>query len=233
MARFNANEVDNYSSGNGNGGYFKIEKDMGVKRIRFMYNNVDEIEGMSVHKVKVNDKDRYVNCLREYNEPVDNCPFCREHKKLEARLIMPVYNIDEDAVQIWDRGKSMFQKVIGQCTRYSNEKIDIVNNIFEIERHGKEGDKKTTYEIYHVDRDDTAIEDLPEAPNILGGFVLDKSAEDMEYYNENDEFPPVEDEEEEKPAVRRRDSRQPSRDSRDSGRRTPARSSRRNNNDDF
>lgn len=239
MARFNANDVDNYSSGNTNG-YFKIEKDMEVKRIRFMYNKVDEIEGMSVHKVKINDKDRYVNCLREYKDPIDKCPFCAEHIKLEARLIMPVYNIEEDEVQIWDRGKSMFQKVIGQCTRYSNDDIDIVNNVFEVERHGKANDKKTTYELYQVDRDDTSIEDLPEAPQILGGFVLDKSADDMEYYLENDEFPPTDDDEEDKP-VRRRDSRESRRDSRessrrdsrDSGRRTPARSSRRSNEDKF
>jgi len=227
MARFRADEVENYG-GQGGGGFFGIANDKEVKRVRFMYNTVDDIEGMSVHRVKVGDKERYVNCLRKYNQPVDDCPFCREHMTPQARLFVPVYNIEEDASQIWDRGKTMFQKVTSQCSRYSNKDTDIVNNIFEIERNGKPKDKKTQYEIYWVEKDDTTMEDLPEAPKILGGFVLDKSADDMEYYLENGEFPPTEDDaEDDEPPVRRRD-RDSRPASRDTGRRTPARSSRRN-----
>lgn len=237
MARFGASDYENYG-GQGGGGFFSIQNDMEVKRVRFMYETVDDIEGMSVHKVKVvgkngQEKDRYVNCLREYNQPIDDCPFCRARKATQARLFIPVYNIDEDAVQIWDRGKTMFQTLMSACKRYSNEKAHICNNIFEIERHGKPKDTSTTYGIFQVEKDDTELEDLPEMPKILGGIVLDKSADDMEYYLENEEFPPTDDEEEEAP-VRRRDSRSGSRESseRRPERRTPARSSRRSNNDE-
>ena len=225
MAVFKSGEEKNYG-GQGGGGFFSINNDKEVKQVRFLYNTVDDIEGMSVHKVEVNGKERYVNCLREYNQPVDDCPFCREHKPVQARLFVPVYNVDEDAVQIWDRGKTMFQKMTSFCSRYSNEKTHIVNNLCEVERNGKPKDKKTTYEIYYVDRDDTELEDLPDAPKILGGFVLDKTADDMEYYLENNEFPPTEEDgEEEEAPIRRRESRTASRDT---GRRTPARSGRRN-----
>lgn len=242
MATFRADEVDNYGNQGGGGGFFSITNDRGKKRVRFLYNTTDEIEGMSVHKVKVPNKDgqlkdRYVNCLREYDQPIEDCPFCREHKKTEARIFIPIYNIEEDSVQVWDRGKSMFQTLMGQCSRYSNKDTDIVNNIFEIERMGKPKDKKTQYQIYYIEKDDTTLEDLPEAPQILGKIVLDKTADDMEYYLENEEFPPTEDDEEEEdePPVRRRDSREredshKERDDsrRDTRRRTPARSSRRN-----
>ena len=233
MARFGAGDADKYG-GQGGGGFFSIQNDKEVKKVRFMYETTDDIEGMSVHKVKVpdkngNEKDRYVNCLREYNQPVDDCPFCRERMKTQARLFIPVYNIDEDSVQIWDRGKTMFQPLLSQCTRYSNEKTHIVNNIFEIERQGKPKDKETQYGIFQVAKDDTELEDLPEAPKILGGFVLDKSADDMEYYLENHEFPPLDDEEPDEAPIRRRDSRSGSREAseRRPERRTPARSSRR------
>lgn len=233
MARFGAGDADKYG-GQGGGGFFSIQNDKEVKQVRFMYETTDDIEGMSVHKVKVtdkngNEKDRYVNCLREYNQPVDDCPFCRERMNTQARLFIPVYNIDEDSVQIWDRGKTMFQTLLSQCTRYSNEKTHIVNNIFEIERQGKPKDKKTQYGIFQVDKDDTELADLPEAPKILGGFVLDKSADDMEYYLENHEFPPTDDEETDEAPIRRRDSRSGSREAseRRPERRTPARSSRR------
>lgn len=231
MARFSADQADNYG-GDGGSGFFSIKNDKETKQVRFMYNNVDDIEGMSVHKVPVGDgdKERYVNCLREYNDPVDACPFCRDKKPVYAKLFIPVYNVDEETVQIWDRGKKMFQKMTSLCSRYAT-KGDLVNNVFDIERNGKPKDTKTTYEIYQVDRDNTQLEDLPDVPQILGGLVLDKTAEDMEYYLENDDFPPTDDEDEEEKPVRRRDAkperREESRESRSATRRTPANRGRR------
>lgn len=206
MARFHADEAKNYG-GQGGGGFFSIADDKEVKQVRFMYNTVDDIEGLSVHKVEIDGKDRYVNCLREYNDPVDACPFCREKMAVQARLFIPVYNIDEEAVQLWDRGKSMFGKMTTICSRYATDR-NIVNNIFDIERNGKPKDQKTTYEIFYVDHDNTEIEDLGEVPQVLGTLVLDKTVDDMEYFLEEGEFPPTEDDEpEEEAPVRRRESR--------------------------
>lgn len=224
MARFNANDADKYG-GQGGGGFFSIDKDKGVKQVRFLYETVDDITGMSVHKIKLKNKDgdvkdRYVNCLREYSDPMDKCPFCQEKKPTQARLLIPVYCIDDDEVQIWDRGKTMFQKLISVCERATRNGSSIVNHIFEVERNGKPKDKKTTYEIYDVDEDDTQLSDF-ELPEIFGrkGLVLDKTAEEMEYFLDTDEFPPVEDdedeEEDEKPVRRRESSRRPERAKRD------------------
>lgn len=223
MARFNANDADKYG-GQGGGGFFSIDKDKGVKQVRFLYETVDDITGMSVHKIKLKNKDgdvkdRYVNCLREYSDPMDKCPFCQEKKPTQARLLIPVYCIDDDEVQIWDRGKTMFQKLISVCERATRNGSSIVNHIFEVERNGKPKDKKTTYEIYDVDEDDTQLSDF-ELPEIFGrkGLVLDKTAEEMEYFLDTDEFPPVDDEDEEedeKPVRRRESSRRPERAKRD------------------
>ena len=228
MARFNASDYEKYG-GQGGGGFFGIANDGDIKQVRFMYETTDDIIGMSVHRVEVNGKERYVNCLRAYNDPMDNCPFCRERMTPQARLFIPVYNIEEDVAQIWDRGKTMFQSLMSQCKRCSNEKHHIVNTIFEIERNGKPKDPKTTYGLFPVDKDETELADLPDAPKILGGFVLDKTAEEMDYYLENKEFPPTEDEEQsDEPPVRRRESRDREEPRRDNRRRTPARSGRRN-----
>ena len=230
MARFNASESAHYG-GQGGTGFFGISNDKEVKQVRFMYDSVDDVEGMSVHKVKVDDRDRYVNCLRAYNEPVDSCPFCKGHIPVQARLFIPVYNVDEDAVQIWDRGKSMFEKITGLCARYGT-KTSFVSNIFDVERHGKAGDKKTTYEIYLNQTDDTQLTDLPDVPDVLGGLVMDKSAEDMEYYLSEHEFPPTGDDNDvEEEPIRRRPQATATRNT-DSGRRTPANSGRRRSNDE-
>lgn len=218
--KFVAEDADKYG-GQGGGGFFSISGDGESKQVRLMYNKAEDVEGMSVHKVDIGGKDRYVNCLRNYDDPLEVCPFCREKKAVQARLFIPVYNIEEDSIQIWDRGKTMFSKIMGLFGRYAT-KGNLVNNIFEIERHGKANDQKTTYEIYPLEKDDTEIEDLGELPEILGRTVLDKTSEDMEYYLETGEFPPEEDEEDAEPK-RRTESRRESTREREPMRRTPAR----------
>lgn len=220
MARFRHDEADHYG-GQGGTGYFSLKNDKDVAQVRFMYNDVDDVEGYAVHQVEIDGKKRWVNCLREYNQPVDACPFCRAKMFTSAKLFVPLYNIDQDKVQVWERGKKFISKISSICARYPN----VVSHIFEIERNGQKGDTSTTYEIYEIDRDDTKMEDLPEASDPLGTIILDKSADDMEFYLENEYFPPEDDE----APVRRRASKSEEdvpfdggRTERRSTRRTPA-----------
>ena len=221
MAKFTADNVDKYG-GQGGGGYFSLKNDKDVATVRFMYNDINDVEGYAVHRIEVDGKNRYVNCIRDYDQPVDQCPFCRERMPQYAKLFIPLYNEDEQKVQVWERGKKFFQKISSICSRYPQ----LVSHTFEIERNGKAGDQQTTYEIYETGKDKTSLTDLPEVPDVLGGVVLDKTAEDMEYFLETGEFPPEEDtvksrrreaERDEEEAPVRRSS------SRSTGRRTPAR----------
>lgn len=227
MARFNAGDADKYG-GNGGGGYFSLKNDRDIATVRFLYNSADDVEGYAVHEVEIDGKKRYVNCLREYNQPIDDCPFCKARKFQVAKLWIPLYNEDEDKVQVWERGKKFFNKLSSVLSRCDADPI--CSQTFEIERNGKPKDTQTTYEIYQTkDKpDDTVLDDF-DMPNILGGIVLDKSAEDMEFYLEEGYFPPEddepvrrrgssrrdEDEEDERPARRESSSRR-------SGRRTPS-----------
>ena len=188
MGRFNASEVDHYG-GQGGAGYFSLKNDKDVARVRFMYESVDDIEGYAVHEVEIDGRKRYVNCLRDYNEPLDKCPFCAAHKPQNAKLFIPLYNVDTGRVQIWERGKKFFGKISGMCSRYQN----LVSHEFDIERNGKAGSTQTSYEIYEVGQDNTTLADLPELPPIIGGVVMDKSADDMNYYLQEGQFPPVDD----------------------------------------
>ena len=154
------------------------------------------MEGISVHKVKLPGSkwDRYVNCLREYNDPMDKCPFCKAGIRTEARLFVPMYNVDDDQVQLWDKGKTMFSKMSSLCSRYASNGKKLVNSIFEIERNGKPNDTNTTYEIYYVESDDTTLEDLPQPKPVCGPdkcLVLEKTAEEMEYFLSHGDFPVV------------------------------------------
>jgi hypothetical protein len=184
MARFRAGEEDNYG-GNGGHGFFSLANDKDVASVRFMYNGIEDVEGFAVHQVEIGDKKRYVNCLREYNQPMSACPFCEARKFQIAKLFIPVYVVDEDQIKFWERGKKFFAKISSLCGRYPN----LVSHTFDIERHGKKGDTNTTYEIYETGQDDTTMEDLPEVTPVLGTLILDKTVDDMNYYLDNGCFP--------------------------------------------
>ena len=184
MARFKPEEVEHYG-GQGGAGFFSLKNDKDVAQARFMYDTIEDVEGYAVHEVEIDGRKRYVNCLRAYNEPLDNCPFCKAQRRQLVKLFVPLYNLDKDQVQIWERGKKYFQTLSSLCSRYPN----LASHVFEIERSGKPGDTQTSYREYEVKKDNTTLEDLPEVPTILGGVVLDKTPEEMEYYLDNNVFP--------------------------------------------
>ncbi len=183
MAKFNASELDNYG-GQGGGAFFALKNDKDIANIRFMYESLEDVEGYAVHEIEVDGKKRYVNCLRTYNEPVDKCPLCAAKYRVLAKLFVLVYDIDADEVKIWDRGRTFYSKLSSLCARYN----PLVSTPFEVERNGKKGDTNTTYETYPLESDNTTLTDLPEAPELLGGLILDKTAEELNYYLDNGVF---------------------------------------------
>jgi len=91
----------------------------------------------------------------------------------------------------------------------------LVSTPFEIERNGKKGDTKTTYETYALDSDDITLDDLPEVQDVLGTIILDKSYEELEFFLDNGYF--EEDVEQQSPP-----ERNPKNDKRGSSRKEPA-----------
>lgn len=187
MARFSYEDAENYG-GNGGHGFFSLANDKDIAQVRFMYDNMEDVQGYAVHQVELDGKKRYVNCLREYNQPVDACPFCKAKHVQLAKLFIPVYDIQSGSVKIWERGKKFFGQISSICSRYAQNE-PLCSHVFEIERNGKKGDTSTTYGIFEVDRDNTVLEDLPEVPEIIGGLVLDKSADEMEHFLRRGDFP--------------------------------------------
>ena len=193
MAKFNAVTADNYGE-QGGGGFFSLKEDKETSVIRFMYNSLDDIEGFAVHEVEVDGKKRYVNCLREYNDPLDKCPLCEAGYLVKPKLFLNVFECELDAngnpngngtIKIWDRGKSFYKKLSSLSARYN----PLVGTPFEIERNGARGDTKTTYETYPLAPDGTTLEDLPQAPEILGGLVLDRSFDELNVFLDTGNFP--------------------------------------------
>lgn len=212
MPRVNMNDVDNYNTGGGGGGFLQLKQDKEKVQVRFMLEDIEDLNDFIyvTHSCKTPDNEYGldVNCLREYDDPVDVCPLCAAKIKQQIKVYLPVWNEDEEKTQIWSRGKKMIPKMQGLMERYD----DFPSHLFTIQRNGKPKSTDTTYEIFEDGDDDTTLEDLDELPTIEGYAVKNYSAEDMEYYLESGEFPPEDDEEDEEP-VRKRHSKSSSKKS--------------------
>ena len=182
MAQFSMSEADNYGVSN-RGSFFQLKDDKDTARVRFLYEKAEDVPGYSVHVVKIGDRDRYVNCLRTYNEPIDKCPLCAAGNKIKPKLFVKLYNEDAQECQLWERGKQFYSVLSGLSTRYN----PLHDEIIEIERNGKKGDMQTTYQPYPVENSKVNLDDF-DCPDPIGLIVLDKSAEEMETFIRTGDF---------------------------------------------
>ena len=182
MARFNMQEADNYGAVKNN--FFGLKDDGDIATIRFLYNDINDVEGVATHEVELPDGKKIdVECLRAYNEPLHKCPLCEAGYRVNAKLFIPVYDEGSKESKIWTRGRTFFQKLSSLCSRYN----PLVSTPFEVERCGKKGDTNTTYETYPLQSDNSMIEDFPEIK--AEGLVFQvKTAEEMRQYLDTGSF---------------------------------------------
>lgn len=188
MARIRNEEADKYVPSN-SGEWFALKNDGDTEKVQFLISDTGELDVFTAHKVKIGDKDRYVNCPREYGEPLDVCPLCDNEYPLKVVRFVVMYSHKDGKIKIWERGKQFITRLEGLANRY----YPLHNTVFEIERHGKAGDKQTTYEIYPCPNDTPIDVSEIEKPELLGSIVLDKTADEMNYYLEHEDFPNTDD----------------------------------------
>lgn len=211
MPRITEDQAQNYQSSL-NGEWFSLKNDRDVARVQFMIDDYGDVDVFACHKVKIGDKERYVDCLRTYDEPIDKCPLCAEGVPVKPVRFVVMYQHDDGKVKIWERGKNFIAKLQSLCNRYS----PLSEYVFEIERVGKAGSKDTRYEIYPMDKVEPVDLSEIERPELLGGLILQKTAEEMEEFLETGKFPQTDNDSSED--TRRR----PAPESRQVARRAPA-----------
>lgn len=208
-------DVDNYKSG-GDYSYLVLKNDGDTAKVRFYIESMDDLRFYVVHQITTRDgKQRYVNCLRTYDQPIDDCPFCRQalqNKEYNTlvKMFLPVFDMNDKQVKLFERGKTFKDEIQGHIRRNS----PLVNYPCEIERCGEKGDTKTVYKVYPLaqEKDNTLIKDLPEVEDLIGTYVLDFSREDMEDFIETGKIPDSNSKDENLPRRTSRSSEQTSQD---------------------
>lgn len=180
MARIKLQDSGKFAS-NGNGGFFSLADDGDIARVRFLYEEEDgsDVDYYLVHRVEIDGKERYVNCLAVDDEGhvnKEDCPLCQAKYKMQEKLFLQLYNVDKGEVQVWERGKNFVKKLMSYINRYKH----LCAQEFEIERKGKKGDTGTTYELFNLDKDNMTLAEFEhERQELLGGLILDCTPDEM------------------------------------------------------
>ena len=185
MAKFGLNKADQFG-GQGGGGFLTF-KHRDTAHIRFLYNKASDVEAYSVHTIKLNGKNRYVDCLRGEHDDKDKCPLCKAGYWTEVRYFVPVYDEDTDQVLTWDRGKSFGRRLEKLFNKYA-EGQPLSATCFTVNREvNVEG-----YPYYTIEPSYTDGAEVDEFPmynaNVYGSLVLMKTAEELDGYLKYGDF---------------------------------------------
>lgn len=131
----------------GGGSFFKLEEGQSA-RVRFLFNQVGDVEQVCyyVHKYNIPGNYATILCSREEGEPIENCKWCSLGNNKVVRGILPLYNEDAQEVQYWtDRsGKFIEETLVSQFVNLPLG-APIAGQVYIITRKGK--GMQTTYTV--------------------------------------------------------------------------------------
>lgn len=167
------------------GTFVSLKNDKDHMLVRILYAEPDDIRPLRVHKVPVNGKDRYVNCLRGQDDPSDVCPLCEAGFSTVLKLWIPCLDIENNVVKFFERGIGWVKELETYMDRYS----PFHDFVFDLVRNGKPKDKDTRYVLFPMpSTEEFSLKDVPEYQDPLGGFVIDKPAEELREYLSTGKF---------------------------------------------
>lgn len=185
MAKINIGNAGKYTSVQ-TSEYFTLKDDGDIAEVRFLYEdpNGADMDYYLVHVIEIDDGGKYpkrknVSCLavdEDGHVHKEDCPLCKAGYRTQEKLFLQLYDEADGKLKVWERGKTFVGKIVSFLNRYGS----LVERPFEIERKGKKGDMKTTYEIFALEKDSKTLADFPSKVEIEGTFVTKASKSEMQ-----------------------------------------------------
>lgn len=186
MPRIRPDEIENYTEKKYDSDWLQLKNDRDSADIQFMYHNIDDLDIFVAHPVEINGSTKYVNCIRSsYDDPVDVCPLCAHGYKTHTQVVLSMVDVNDKRIKVWQRGPSFLKKLRPYFDNYG----DLTDKVFKIERIGVKGDQQTSYELIPLPGDRAIDISQYTKPEFLGSVILDKNADEMEYFINNNQFP--------------------------------------------
>lgn len=199
MAKISYENVQQQSenTNTSNVSYFSLKNDGDEAIVRIMHDSVDTFDIHTVHTVKVNDKFRKVECIREPHQPLNACPLCEGGEKIQQRIYIQMiqYVVDNGQIVpkavVWERPASVYAKKLKALI---DEYGVLSDYIFKVKRNGAAGSMDTSYELMlgHPNlypNDKYPKVNLFEGYNSLGHAVMNKGYNDMVTFINTGNFP--------------------------------------------
>ena len=141
-------------------GLFMLRDDGDSADVIFLYRSIDDVLVADTHYIKSDGYSGYAHCLG-----ARTCPACQKNIRVQTKLFIPVYVIDEDKVLFWDRSIN-FQTQLERdvFSKFANP----TEYIFRITRHGAARDMNTRYSITAVYKNSSiSYDDILAKHNII------------------------------------------------------------------
>ena len=122
-------------------GVFRLINDGDHADVIFLYQSMKDMLVAQAHYIKSSEYSGYVHCCEQ------GCPACSKGIRVQTKLFIPVYNIDADEIQFWDRTMKFEPQLQSDVFKFCANPTDYV---FRITRVGAHGDINTRYTISMV-----------------------------------------------------------------------------------
>lgn len=168
--------------------FFSLKNDGDEALVRFLVDKKDDIEVVRTHQQMINGYSRRVECIRDVNEPVDNCPFCSAGRPIQTKVYIKLIEyIRDDAgviqpvAKVWERPVGFGSTISNYLTEYG----PLSDMIFKVKRKGAAGSTNTTYDILYASPSIYPVQNYPksvelfEGYNVVGGAVISKDFQGM------------------------------------------------------
>lgn len=167
-------------------GFFFLKNDGDEALVRILVDSSADFNIVGVHQCTFNGKQRNVNCIRNSDEPTDNCPFCSAGVPIRYKIYIPIieYVRGEDGrvqalARIWERPASFASTLNNNITEYG----PLSDVILKIKRSGT--GTATTYNLLYAANENRNPDAYPKMPelfegyNVIGTAVLSRDFQGM------------------------------------------------------
>ena len=131
-------------------GKFFLANDGDSADVIFLYQSEDDNLVGDTHYIKSAEYTGYVECNGF------GCAACRAGLRKQTKMFIPLYNIEKDRIEFWDRASTFDAVLHSAVFRLTTNPSELV---FKITRRGAANDKNTKYEITAVARNTVATYD--------------------------------------------------------------------------
>lgn len=141
--------------------FFRLKDDGDKALVKILISSEQDVleYAKPVHMVEINGYQNKVLCL-------DNaeCECCKAGVKKTLKIMLPMYNMDTNQVELWERGINQVKDLQVMLGKYG----DLAKHSFEVIRSGKAKSKDTKYTMmYDPTPTDVDVDSL-EVPKVTG-----------------------------------------------------------------